>query len=251
MKLKLDDQGHVVVQNGMPVYVNAEGKDVAVDVPGTADTITRLNGEAKSHRERAENAEKALKAFEGIADPAAALEAMKTVANIKDKKLMETGEVDTLKAQINKAWEDKFNTEKSRGDTLEQQLQSEVIGGNFARSQFIKDKLILPSDIVQAQFGKAFGVEDGKLVAKGPDGNKILSKSRIGEPANFDEAIEYLVENYPNKASILKGTGAAGGGSNGGGGGDTGKNTMKREAFFAQPGPEQARFVKEGGIVVD
>lgn len=57
MKLKLDENGHVVVSDGKPVYVNDEGKDIAFDVSGTVATIARLNGEAKSHRERAETAE--------------------------------------------------------------------------------------------------------------------------------------------------------------------------------------------------
>lgn len=72
MKLKLDENGNAVLQDGKPVYVHDDGKEVAFDAPGTVATITRLNSEAKGHRERAENAEKAVKAFEGIDDPAAA-----------------------------------------------------------------------------------------------------------------------------------------------------------------------------------
>ena len=76
MKLKLDENGHVVVSDGKPVYINDEGKEIAFDVAGTVATISRLNGEAKSHRERAETAEGALKAFEGIQDPKAALQSL-------------------------------------------------------------------------------------------------------------------------------------------------------------------------------
>ena len=61
MKLKLDEQGHVVVQDGKPVYVHDDGKEVAFDAVGTVSTIGRLNAEAKSHRERAETAENTLK----------------------------------------------------------------------------------------------------------------------------------------------------------------------------------------------
>lgn len=64
MKLKLDEQGHAVLQDGKPVYVHDDGKEVAFDAPATVATITRLNGEAKVHREGKEAAEKALKAFE-------------------------------------------------------------------------------------------------------------------------------------------------------------------------------------------
>lgn len=86
MKLKLDENGHVVVSDGKPVYINDEGKEIAFDVAGTVATISRLNGEAKSHRERAETAEGALKAFEGIQDPKAALQALETIKNLDAKK---------------------------------------------------------------------------------------------------------------------------------------------------------------------
>ena len=50
MKLKLDEQGHVVLQDGKPVYIHDDGKEVAFDAPATVATITRLNGEAKVQR---------------------------------------------------------------------------------------------------------------------------------------------------------------------------------------------------------
>ena len=68
MKLKLDDKGSVVVQDGKPVYVADDGKEVVFDYPATLQTISRLNGEAKSHRERAEAAEAKYRPFEGIKD---------------------------------------------------------------------------------------------------------------------------------------------------------------------------------------
>ena len=57
MKLKLDDKGNVVLQDGKPVYVHDDGKEVAFDAPTTVATISRLNGEARTNRERAEAAE--------------------------------------------------------------------------------------------------------------------------------------------------------------------------------------------------
>ena len=33
MKLKFDEQGHVVVQDGKPVYVHDDGKEVPFDAP--------------------------------------------------------------------------------------------------------------------------------------------------------------------------------------------------------------------------
>lgn len=252
MKLKLDDQGHVVVQDGKPVYVHDDGKEVAFDVMATTANISRLNGEAKTHRERAEAAEKTLKSFEGITDPAAALKAIETVSNLDNKKLIDAGEVERVKLEISKGFEAKLTEAQSRSAELESKLYQEVIGGSFARSKVIAEKLAIPSDLVQARFGGAFKFEDGKVVAYGADGNKIFSKARLGELADFDEALDHLIDTYPHKDSILKGTGAAGGGAGGGGtGGVPGTNTMKRDVFLAKAPAEQAAYVKDGGKVTD
>ncbi|WVM90955.1 DUF6651 domain-containing protein [Halopseudomonas pachastrellae] len=92
------------------------------------------------------------------------------------------------------------------------------MGGAFGRSKMIADKLAIPADLVQARFGQAFKIEDGKTVAYDGNGNKIYSHSRPGEIADFDEALEILVEQYPHRDSILKASGANGGGAPNGGG---------------------------------
>ncbi|MGF6212338.1 DUF6651 domain-containing protein [Comamonas sp. 4034] len=221
MKLKTDDQGHVVVQDGKPVYVKDDGSELAFDVVGTTQTITRLNAEAKSHRERAETAEKSLKGFEGISDPAEALKALQLVANLDAKKLVDAGEIEKVKTEIGKAFQTQLDEAKGQSSKLEQQLYAEMIGGSFARSKFALDKLAIPPDLVQAYFGKAFGIEEGKVVAKDANGNKLYSAANPGELAGFDEALEMLVNQYPGKDHILKGSGASGSGAQGsqGGGG--------------------------------
>jgi hypothetical protein len=82
----------------------------------------------------------------------------------------------------------------------------------------IAEKLAVPADMVQATFGNRFKIEDGKVVAYDANGNKIFSRARPGELADFDEALETLVEQYPYKDHILKGSGANGGGAPTGGG---------------------------------
>ena len=51
MKLKLDANGNVVLQDGKPVYIKDDGTEIAFDAAGTVATISRLNAEAKGHRE--------------------------------------------------------------------------------------------------------------------------------------------------------------------------------------------------------
>lgn len=240
MKLKTDDQGHAVLQDGKPVYVKDDGSEVAFDALGTTQTIARLNSEAKSHRERAEAAEKSLKGFEGIADPAKALEALQLVANLDAKKLVDAGEIEKVKTEIGKAFQAQLDTANGQAAKLEQQLYAEMIGGSFARSKFAADKLAIPPDLVQAYFGKAFSIEEGRVIAKDANGNKLYSAANPGEPAGFDESLEMLVNQYPGKEHILKGTGASGSGaqsSSGGGGtpkGNFGGSKADRVAAIKQ-----------------
>ena len=215
MKLKLDADGHAVIQDGKPVYIKDDGSEVAFDVTGTVATIGRLNAEAKSHRERAEAAESKAKAFEGIEDPKKALEALGIVAGLDAKKLIDAGEIEKVKGEISKAFQAQLDEANKSKSTLEQQLYAEKVGGAFARSKFIAEKLAIAPDMVEARFGKQFAVEDGRIVAKDMHGNKLYSQANPGELAEPDEALEMLVNQYPYKDSILKGTGASGGGSGG------------------------------------
>ncbi len=251
MKLKLDANGNVVVQDGKPVYVADDGKEVAFDVVGTQATIGRLNAEAKGHRERAEAAEKSLKAFEGIADPAAAIKALEVVSNLDQKKLIDAGEVEKVKAEISKAFQTQLDQANAKNQTLEQALYGEKVGGQFSRSKLIADKLAIPADLVQARFGQQFKIEDGKIVAYDQHGNKIFSRARPGEIADFDEALEALIDQYPYKDTILKSSGASGGGAQGGGKGNGGGKTINRSAFDALDPAGRAAHLKDGGTVTD
>lgn len=252
MKLKLDDQGHAVLQDGKPVYVHDDGKEVAFDAVSTVATITRLNTEAKTHREGKEAAERALKAFDGIEDGAAAKKALDIVSKLDQKKLVDAGEIDTVRTEISKAFQAQLDEVGTKAATFEKQLYEEKIGGAFSRSKYIGEKLAIPADLVQSRFGSAFKIEDGKTVAYDNHGNKIFSRARPGEIADFDEAIETLVEQYPHRDHILKGTGASGSGaSNNGGNGGQGNKSISRSQFDALDPVGKHAHVSAGGEVTD
>lgn len=250
MKLKLDENGHVVVNDGRPVYVQDDGKEVAFDAAGTLQTISRLNGEAKSHRERAEMAETTLKTFEGIDDPAAALAALDTVKNLADKTLVDAGEVEKVRSEAVRALEEKYAPIVQERNDLNNRLNAEKIGGSFSRSKFIAEKMSIPADMVEARFGSNFQVEGDTVTAFDRAGNKIFSAINPGEAAGFDEALGILVEHYPYKDQILKGTGASGGGS-GGGNGNTNPNSLTREQFESLSPQEQSDKARSGVQITD
>jgi hypothetical protein len=221
MKLKLDADGHAVLVDGKPVYTHDDGKEVPFDAPGAVATISRLNGEAKSHREAKEAAEAKAKLFEGLDDPEVARKAIETVKAFDDKKLVDAGKVEEVKRAAVAAAEEKaaaqakahaleLKTITDKFGALESTYNMEKIGGHFKGSAFLTKAVKAPIDMVEAKFGRHFKIEDGKTVAYDSAGNKIYSRTKPGELADFEEAIENLIESYPQKDEILKGSNHSG-----------------------------------------
>lgn len=260
MKLKIVD-GNVVVQNGNPVYVLDDGREVEHNAAQTVQKISQLNSEAKGHREAKEAAEAKLKMFDGIEDGEAAKKALELIKNIDEGKLMQAGKVEEIKAAAAKsaqeavaaatrAAEEKMKSLNEQNATLTSQLNNHIVGGGFANSKFIAEKLAIPHDIAQKVFGDRFKVDGGKLVALDQNGNPIFSASNHGEHADFEEAIQVMVGSYQHKDSILKGSGAGGSGAkpgNGSGGG----NSVSRAQFDSMNQSARADFFKKGGTVSD
>ena len=228
-KLKLDENGNVVVQDGKPVYIKeiegGEAEEMVFDAPDALSKIAALNNEAKEHRLAKEEALEKLKAFKSITDPAKALEALKTIQNLEDEELVKAEKVEELKKQLGEIYE----TEKTQLVTEHEKIVGErdttiadqentirhlSLTSEFAKSPWFngeKPKTILPPDMGADFFGKYFKVEgsgrDVKIVGY-LNGAKILSKDpqKLGEPAGFETAIPAIVEAYPDKNRILRST---------------------------------------------
>ena len=101
MQLKVDENGHAVLQDGKPVYVRDDGSETAFDADHAIKQIRKLSDERDTLRGKAS-------AFEGL-DPEAARKAVETVKNLSDKKLIEAGEVqkviDERLSEASKAYE--------------------------------------------------------------------------------------------------------------------------------------------------
>lgn len=243
-KVVLDDKGH-------PVYVNSEtGKEQSYDVDQMVGKITELGHEARDHRIAAKTANEKLAEYAGL-EPAAVKDAITKAQALKDKKLYESGDVETLKNDLNGVWQAKFDAEKARGDKLDGDLRTAVIGGSFKGSKFIADKLLLPADVTQAMFGKNFDIVDGKIVAKDANGKEILSHKAPGNVADFDEALEILVGGYAHKDRILKSDANPGSGNRGNGGGGGNSKQITRAQYQAMPPNEAAQHFASGGTIVD
>jgi hypothetical protein len=213
LKIKVDADGHAIIQDGKIVYVDGDGKDVVIDVNALNGSIVALRSEAANHRREKETAQEALKKFEGIEDPDKAREAMATVANLTDKKLVDAGDVQKIKDAAIQAVHEQYKPTLAENEQLKADIYKEKVGGAFARSKYIADNVGMPLDFVEARFSGNFKVEDGKIVAYYPDGNKVFSTANAGEAATFEEAIEKLISVHPQKGDILKGSGHTGAGS--------------------------------------
>lgn len=197
------------------LYIEKDGK-YRLDVEGGFKTHEEINGlttALNKERDARSKLEKQLKKFDGIEDPAEALKAIETLKNLDQKKLIDAGEVEKVKAEVTKAMQSKIDELQNTLQQKDSILTKELIGGRFARSKFISEKMAIPHDLVEARFGQNFKIEEGKVVAYDQHGNKVYSQDRPGELAEFDEALNILVSQYPYKDSILKGSDTSGSGA--------------------------------------
>lgn len=236
---KVDDKGALVLQDGKPIYVKTDGSEAVFDYAQTEATIARLNREAQTHREAAEAATTKLKIF-GDLDPVAARTALDTVGKLDAKKLIDAGEVDRVRNEIKTGYDAQLAERDTALSGLQTRLNNVLLSHAFASSKFVTEKTVSPPDMLQATFGPRFKIENDRIVGVGADGHPILSKSRMGENADFDEALSIIVDGYANKNHILKGVNNHGTGNNGGGGNNGGKKTLTIAQFDQLSPSDQA-----------
>ena len=239
---KVDADGNLIKDDaGNPIII-VNGAEQSVK----GDTISRLNGEARDHRVRAEKAEADLAAFTDL-DPVKAKDTIEKLGKIDAKQLIDAGEIDKVRAEIGAGFQTQLGEkDKALGD-LQSRLDGLMIDREFARSEFISNRLAVPREMFEATFGKNFKIEDGKVVPVGPDGNKIYSRKNHGEVASVDEAFEILVDGYAHKDQILKAPEIGGTGGGGNGGTRGGARTVRRADFEKMPPSEQASMAAAAG----
>lgn len=236
MKLKLDAEGRAVINDGMPVYVKDDGTETPVDVAAMYASVRSYKDQVKTLGREATEARDRLAKFDGL-DP--------------EKVRKGQAEVETVRAELTKAYEAKVAAEADRAAKLELSLHRELVGGAFARSKFLADRVAVPAELIEAQFGRAFKVEDGKVRAYDANGNPIYSRRNPGANAEFDEALEILVDQFPAKDRILKADQKPGGGSPSGSGGGPAQRTMTRAAFEGLTPAQRVEASRSGVTLTD
>jgi len=267
MELKLDDNGNVVLVDGKPVYVHEDGKEIPFDAEAAVKKISNLTDEKTRHYNNFKEASDKLRLFGdadpeqvferlrsfGDIDPNEAQKALEIVANLKDGDLVRAGQVETLKTEMHKAYVEKENEitrswEKKLGQVSDMVSKKDatiyelMVNSRFASSPTIADKTLLPPDIAANYFSKNFRVEgegaDAKVVGY-INSERIYSKERPGEIAEFEEALGVVIDAYPMKDRIMK---VQGGGSGAGGNTNTSKDA-RREYLKTLPATERLKEI--------
>jgi len=228
MPWKLREDGSVESENGNPVFVYPDGKEVLADFESATNKITALNKESKGHRLKYEEAIKQIEAYAEIGDLEEAKKALEIVKSLDAKKLVDVGQIDILKAEMGRTFAEKEGSLKSQWTQKEQEyqghlkikdeaIQSILMGGKFASSEFLKKTNLIP-EIAANYFGKNFKIEgegaDIKVVGY-LNGERIPSREKFGEPADFDEALAAVIDAYPHKDRIMLAGMSSGSGSQG------------------------------------
>jgi hypothetical protein len=219
MKLKVDDKGNVVLDNGLPVWVADDGKEIAYNVPELVNKLSAVNSESAGRRKEIDELTAKLKVFDGI-DPEKykALEAK--AADLESGKLIESGKLEEVRQQISQGYAAKIaDLEKARAADVEKSTQalqakdaairSLLVKSAFDASGYLREKTVLPPDLAYQSFGKHFEVkeENGELkVVATIEGQPIFSRANPGTPATPEEAIEAIIESYPMRDRIMKTT---------------------------------------------
>lgn len=243
---KMDGDKIAVDANGDPIYIGADGKEQSI----AHDAIARRNAEAKQHREAKEAAEAELKKYEVNGkriDPTEAVKAIETVKNVDAKKLIDAGEVEKVKDDIKRQFEQQLAEKDTALSTAQQRIDAMLVDSVFKGSEFISERVAMPRDFFEAAMRNNFKVEEGKVVAYDRSGNRLMSKKVPGEYADANEALELLVEMHPQKDTILKAP-EGGGTGGGGGGGNRGTGRRMTRADFEQLDPaQQAAVAQQAG----
>jgi hypothetical protein len=123
--------------------------------------------------------------------------------------------------------------------TQAQHALSSALTQAFSVSRFIAERSKMPVDIVQSTFGKSFALEDGKLVARDKAGNRMYSRTRAGELATVDEALEQLIGAHEHRDAILRRPGESGG---------TREDAGASKSAISMTAQEKAAFIGKHGL---
>ena len=262
MKLKLDESGNVVLTNdGLPIYVHEDGKEVGADFPRAVATIKTISDERDKYRDEATKAKEALAAYDGI-DPEGAKAALQTIADLDKGELLTADKVDALRREVGETYKEriaelekssatKLEAERKKVAELQAKLDDRTLGAAFSASRFAKS-LRYPPDVARSYWGSRFRVgDDGVIYAVDDKGNKLMSNERPGELAGFEESLAMMVNGSPDKDNHFAAPNARGTETGTPSNGSANGRVKTRSELNALPPAARTKFFEEGGQLTD
>lgn len=226
MKIKLDDKGNAVLSGGMPVFVDDDGRETAVDVAA-------LMTSAKEHKSAARQREREL------AEATAKLEAAsKGGANDAER--------------IKAAYEAQLAELKGKAEAAEAARAKALVDAALKGSVFLEKRVHESAQpLVAPAYRHHLAVDGERIVVKDQRGQVILSRANPLEPASVDEGLELLISQSPHADRILRGTQLPGSGAAASGGGAAGGLRLTRQQFDAMTPKERAASMQSGAQITD
>lgn len=241
MKLKLDKDGHAVLQDGMPVYQYEDGTEQPLDAAATVknfeNKISNLIEEKDRHFNDKKKAEEKIKAY-GKIDPESAQKHFKLVKQLEGKQLVDEHGLEQYQRQwteeVTASINEERETERKQWDAEKEEYNTNLknlndivydlaVTNQFSNHPYFSGdnpKTFYKPDHAAKIFGDKFKVDIGKdrrvkVFAVDADGKTMLSKKNHGEPASFNEAVELIVQSEAEHHDIFRATNRRGPGVGG------------------------------------
>lgn len=205
MQLKTNPQGQPILHDGLPVWTDDDGNDHTFDVPQLVHDLQQLADQRDQHQHQLNHLQQQLDAYDGIR-PEDAHAARQKLHDLRDKHLIDAGEVDQVRQHVQQQYEAKLDDAQQSLQQRDDQIRQLLLRHAFDASPFLRDHTLLVPDMAYAYFGDHFTVEDrdGKPTPVARlDGKPILSPNRPGQLATPEEALRTIIHSHPERDRML------------------------------------------------
>jgi len=241
---KLNEAKDAILMNekGFPIVIDDEknneefgldGAHLYSKVPELTNKISQLNKSLEINENNLDLIKGAGADLENLTDWTKKVKtALELQDNIDSQKLVEAGKIDEIKQQATEMlkqqleekevyWKGIKDEDDKSIKSLEDKIYDFMVREKFGSSNFVKDKLNMTSKAAYKYFSDNIKLEKDDsgnwLVTSfylgGPKhGEKVMSKLRVGEEADLEEALGILVNYDSDKDQLLKNSAVPGSG---------------------------------------
>lgn len=215
-KYVLTKNGNIKIgKDGNPL-IKKDGKEYEINAIGAQEKIDKLVSESNERRKKSGKYKTKLEETEKERDE------LKTKYDSLDSDVKK--QIEKVEAGVNSRWEEKQKSWEDEKLKFNEKMFELEVGSKFPTSKILQKTILTPA-IAKSYYSKNFINKDGEIVGVDNNGNVIYSKQNPGKKANFEEVLEALIDNDPDKDNILKaGSSDGGGGFNSDNGGNDDQN---------------------------